>query len=83
MGLIKGKERVSEGFKGTVRIDENFKKWVDDNLGRPHGLSMRESTFFIGRKLKGFGVVEVKKKKLTLRRLAGMDVSELFDEIKF
>jgi len=70
-----------------ARIDAGFKTWVEDNLIKPYNLTMTQSTFLIGKKLKGVEVVEIKgrngkPKKLSLQRLGDMEMGEMFDEIR-
>jgi len=72
--------------KSTAKIHEDFKMWVEENMTKPHGLTMRVSTGIMVQRLKGMEVIEVKNKKEKPKRFQFkrfMDASELFDEIRF
>lgn len=74
--------------KNVVRIDENFQSWVKEHLMQPHNLSMRQSTGFLAKRLKGQSIIEVKNKdgkvkRLKFQRSGQIDIADVFDEISF
>jgi len=74
--------------KNVVRIDETFQLWVKEHLMQPHNLSMRTSTGFLAKRLKGQSIIEVKDKNGKPKRLKfkssnAIDVADVFDEIRF